>query len=306
MNNVNIIVEEEYDRVRIDKVIAECLCDISRSRIQKLIESNDICVNGNTIKASYKVSTNDSISVNMPDAVIPDIVPENIPLSIIYEDDDLIIVNKPKGMVVHPAPGHYSGTLVNALMYHCNDNLSGINGVLRPGIVHRIDRDTTGSVIACKNDFSHNSIAKQLAEHSIVREYRGIICGHLNERTGCVNAPIGRSPKDRKKMCVCTAGGKSAITHYEVLEEYKGYSLCKFRLETGRTHQIRVHMAYLGHPLAGDDVYGGGKCPVNTTGQALHAYILGFVHPRTSEYIETTAEFPSYFMEFLNHLKMHS
>ena len=250
-------VEEEYDNERIDRYVCSALADFSRSYIQKLIEDGMVTANGKNIKPSYRVRPEDEISVTTPDSVIPDIVPEDIPLDILYEDDDVIVVNKPKGMVVHPACGHYEHTLVNALMFHCRDGLSGINGVMRPGIVHRIDKDTSGSIIVCKNDRAHENIAAQLEEHSIKREYLAIVCGVIGENEGTIDKPIGRSSSDRKKMAV-TPSGKRAVTHYEVLERFDKFTLVKCRLETGRTHQIRVHMASIGHPVAGDTVYGNG------------------------------------------------
>ena len=299
-------VEEEYDNERIDRYVCSALADFSRSYIQKLIEDGKVTANGKCIKASYKVKPYDEISVTTPDSVIPDIVPEDIPLDILYEDDDVIVVNKPKGMVVHPACGHYEHTLVNALMYHCKDDLSGINGVMRPGIVHRIDKDTSGSLIICKNDNAHENIAKQLEEHSLKREYVAIVTGVIDENEGTIDKPIGRSTSDRKKMAV-TPSGKRAVTHYEVIERLDGFTLVKCRLETGRTHQIRVHMASIGHPVAGDCVYGNGmKTPVDTHGQALHAKILGFVHPVSGKYIETDAPVPEYFERFINISKMFS
>ena len=299
-------VEEEYENERIDRYVCSALADFSRSYIQKLIEDGKVTANGKCIKASYKVKPYDEISVTTPDSVIPDIVPEDIPLDILYEDDDVIVVNKPKGMVVHPACGHYEHTLVNALMYHCKDDLSGINGVMRPGIVHRIDKDTSGSLIICKNDNAHENIAKQLEEHSLKREYVAIVTGVIDENEGTIDKPIGRSTSDRKKMAV-TPSGKRAVTHYEVIERLDGFTLVKCRLETGRTHQIRVHMASIGHPVAGDCVYGNGmKTPVDTHGQALHAKILGFVHPVNGEYIETDAPVPEYFERFINISKMFS
>ena len=235
----------------------------------------------------------------VPEAVEPEILAENIPLDILYEDRDVILVNKPKGMVVHPAAGHYTGTLVNALMYHCREDLSGINGVLRPGIVHRIDMDTTGVLIACKNDQAHNSIAAQLKEHSITRRYQAIVHGVVKEDEGVVDAPIGRHPQDRKKMCINHQNGKSAVTHYRVLKRFSGFTHIECRLETGRTHQIRVHMASLGHPLLGDQVYGPARCPYKLQGQTLHAGILGFIHPTTGAYMEFTAPLPEYFKHLL-------
>ena len=238
----------------------------------------------------------------LPPAITPDIVPEMIPLDILYEDSDVIVVNKPKGMVVHPAPGHYSGTLVNGLLAHCGRELSGINGVLRPGIVHRIDRDTTGSVIACKNDRAHAAIAQQLKEHTIIRKYHAICCGNLKAETGTIQTLIGRHPVDRKKMAVVRNGGKEAVTHYKVLKHFDKYTYIECQLETGRTHQIRVHMAHLGYPLLGDTVYGAKNCPFHLEGQTLHAKILGFHHPMTKEYIETDAPFPEYFINLLEQL----
>ncbi len=292
-------VEEDLENERIDRYVTGVLADLSRSYIQKLIDDGNITINARPVKASYKVKPGEEIKVITPDSIIPDIVPENIELDILYEDDDVIVVNKPKGMVVHPAPGHYAHTLVNALMYHCGNDLSGINGVMRPGIVHRIDKDTSGSVLACKNDKAHEGIAKQLETHSIKREYRAIVTGVIDEDTGTIDKPIGRSSSDRKKMAV-TPSGKRAVTHYEVLKRFNSFTLIKCVLETGRTHQIRVHMASIGHPVAGDIVYGNGaKTPVDTEGQALHAHILGFIHPVSGRYIETVAPLPAYFKTFM-------
>lgn len=293
------IVPEELDHERFDTVIASLSEGQSRSYLKTLIKDGCVLLNGQTAKPSAKVVEGDQITLVLPEKMIPDIKPECIPLDILYEDDDLLVVNKPKGMVVHPAPGHYSGTLVNAVMYHCGDSLSGINGIMRPGIVHRIDRDTTGSVIICKNDFAHNSIAAQLQEHSIVRRYFAILYDNIAEDEFTVDQPIGRDPKDRKKMAVRT-DGKRAVTHCKVLRRFGAYTYVECRLETGRTHQIRVHMAYVHHPLLGDEVYAGKrKSPFKTQGQCLHAGILGFVHPRTGEYIETSAPLPQYFEEIL-------
>ena len=293
------IVPEELDHERFDTVIASLSEGQSRSYLKTLIKDGCVLLNGQTAKPSAKVVEGDQITLVLPEKMIPDIKPECIPLDILYEDDDLLVVNKPKGMVVHPAPGHYSGTLVNAVMYHCGDSLSGINGIMRPGIVHRIDRDTTGSVIICKNDFAHNSIAAQLQEHSIVRRYFAILYDNIAEDEFTVDQPIGRDPKDRKKMAVRN-DGKRAVTHCKVLRRFGTYTYVECRLETGRTHQIRVHMAYVHHPLLGDEVYAGKrKSPFKTQGQCLHAGILGFVHPRTGEYIETSAPLPQYFEEIL-------
>lgn len=297
----HIGLEDEDERI--DKWISNTLQSLSRSYIQKLIKDNLVFVNGKAQKASYRIRVDDEISFQIPETVVPDIPAEDIPLSILYEDDDILIVNKPKGMVVHPAPGHYSGTLVNAVMFHCKDNLSGINGVMRPGIVHRIDKDTTGSIIICKNDTAHNSIASQLKEHSITRKYRAIVYGRLPAKEGSIDAPIGRSPKERKKMAVNVPNSKTAVTHYKVLEEYEEYSYIECQLETGRTHQIRVHMAAIGHPVLGDEVYGSRKSKFKLEGQTLHAMDIGFLHPSTAEYMEYSAPLPEYFTHLLEILK---
>ena len=288
---------------RIDKYLSEELPDISRSYIQKLIKEDQITVNGKVIKANYKVSTGDIVRFDEPELKEPDILAEDIPLEILYEDSDLLIVNKPKGMVVHPSAGHYSGTLVNALMYYCKDDLSGINGVLRPGIVHRIDMDTTGSLLVCKNDFTHNDIAEQLKVHSIKRVYHAIVHGVLKEDEGTINAPIGRHPIDRKKMSINHKNGKEAVTHYKVIKRFKNFTYIQCQLETGRTHQIRVHMASINHPLLGDINYGPAKCPFKLQGQCLHAKIIGIVHPRTGEYVEADAPLPEYFELLLKKLE---
>ncbi|MBP9997296.1 MAG: RluA family pseudouridine synthase [Lachnospiraceae bacterium] len=301
MKQIRLEVDDEFEGIRLDKYITlNTESIISRSFLQKLIKSDLVKVNFKPQKASYLVKSDDVIEFEIPDPQEYIINPENIPLDILYEDDDVIVVNKPKGMVVHPAAGHYTGTLVNGLLYHCKDSLSGINGVLRPGIVHRIDKDTTGSVIACKNDVSHNEIAAQLKEHTITRRYRAICHGTIKEDELTINAPIGRSDKDRKKMAINSLNGKSAITHVKVLERLNGYTYIECRLETGRTHQIRVHMASIGHPLLGDDVYSNIKSKYNTNGQCLHAYILGFVHPTTKQYIETCAPIPEYMTKLLS------
>ena len=296
-------ITEELEGERIDKALSLLIDSLSRSFIQKLIKEDGVTVNGVTVKANYRVKNEDQVEFSLPKAQEPDLKPEPIPLSILYEDSDLLVVNKPKGMVVHPAAGHYSGTLVNALMYHCRDSLSGINGVLRPGIVHRIDKDTTGSLLVCKNDFTHEAIARQLAEHSIHRIYHAIVYGVLKEDQGCIDKPIGRHPTDRKKMAVNELHGKRAVTHYRVLERFQNFTYIECQLETGRTHQIRVHMASIGHPLLGDEVYSNRKCPYALQGQTLHAKILGFVHPRTGEYLETDAPLPEYFNSLLAKLK---
>ena len=289
--------------LRIDKYLSTVNEQLSRSYIQKLLKSGLVLVDGKPVKASYQVDEGDVISLDIPEAVEPEIEPEDMDLDILYEDQDVILVNKPKGMVVHPAAGHYSHTLVNGLMHHCKDQLSGINGVMRPGIVHRIDMDTTGVIIACKNDMAHNSIAAQLKEHSITRRYHAIVHGVLKDDAGTVEGPIGRHPTDRKKMSINYNNGKSAVTHYKVLKRFRQYTHVECRLETGRTHQIRVHMASIGHPLLGDLVYGPGKCPIpGLQGQTLHAGVLGFIHPRTGEYMEFTAPLPEYFAKLLNTL----
>ena len=303
MGEINeFTVPEELDGERFDAVVASLSEGQSRSYLKNLIKDGSVLLNGKTAKPSTKVLENDTISLVLPEKIIPDILPENIPLDILFEDEDILVVNKPKGMVVHPAPGHYSGTLVNAVLYHCGDSLSGINGVMRPGIVHRIDRDTTGSVIICKNDAAHSSIAAQLQEHSIVRRYFAILYDNIAEDEFTVNAPLGRDPKDRKRMAV-RSDGKKAVTHCKVLKRFGQYTYVECRLETGRTHQIRVHMAYVHHPLLGDEVYAGRrKSPFVTQGQCLHAGILGFIHPRSGEYIETLAPLPQYFEDILSKL----
>ena len=303
MEILNYQVSDGQSGIRIDRYLSEMNEELSRSYIQKLLKEQKITVNGSAVKANYKVQEGDEISVAVPDIKEPDILPEDIPLDILYEDDDVLIVNKPKGMVVHPSAGHTSGTLVNAIMFHCKDNLSGINGLLRPGIVHRIDKDTTGALLVCKNDNAHRNLAEQLKEHSIRRRYRAIVAGVLKEDEGTVEGPIGRHPIDRKKMAVNYKNGKDAVTHYKVLERFKNATYVECRLETGRTHQIRVHMTSIGHPLLGDEVYGSGKNPYHLQGQTLHAMILGFVHPSTGEYMEFTAPLPEYFVKLLEKLR---
>ena len=290
-------ITENQAGQRIDRYLADTQ-DLSRSFLQKILKDGEVAVNGKSVKANYKLREGDRIEFEIPEAVEPDIVAEDIPLSILYEDADVLVVDKPKGMVVHPAAGHYSQTLVNAVMYHCKGELSGINGVLRPGIVHRIDRDTTGSIIICKNDMAHNEIARQLKEHSINRRYRAIVTGVLKDDEGTIEGAIGRDKKDRKKMAI-TADGKPAVTHYKVLQRFKHYTYVECVLETGRTHQIRVHMASIGHPLLGDEVYGRKSDKYKCEGQCLHAMTLGFHHPRTGEYIEVNAPLPPYFEHLL-------
>ncbi len=292
----------QEEGIRLDRYLAEQIPDLTRSYLQKLLKENLAQVNGKTVKANYKVKKGDQISLELPEVQEPEAFPEDLPLDILYEDEDVLLVNKPKGMVVHPAAGHLSGTLVNGVLYHCRGQLSGINGVLRPGIVHRIDRDTTGVLVVCKNDRAHQSLAAQLKEHSITRKYRAIVLGSLKE-DGTVNAPIGRHPVDRKKMAVNRKNGKEAVTHYHVLEELKGYTYIECQLETGRTHQIRVHMASIGHPLLGDSVYGPSRCPFALEGQCLHAMVLGFLHPSTGVYMEFEAPLPEYFEKLLQELQ---
>ncbi|SDZ81885.1 23S rRNA pseudouridine1911/1915/1917 synthase [Pseudobutyrivibrio sp. ACV-2] len=297
MDEFTIIIEEPADEgIRIDKFLAANIPEKSRSYYQKSIDNGFVLVNGKQVKSKYQTKLGDEIIVSFEPVKEIDIIPEDIPIEILYEDDDVIVVNKPKGMVVHPAPGHYSGTLVNALMYHCKESLSGINGEIRPGIVHRIDMNTTGSLLVCKNDKAHNDIAAQIKVHSVNRIYKGIVIGNFKDETGTVDAPIGRNPKDRKKMAV-VSGGREAVTHFTVLEQFKGYSYVQFKLETGRTHQIRVHMASIGHPLLGDDVY--GKPVKGLEGQTLHAQTLGFIQPTSGEYVEVNAPLPVYFEKLL-------
>lgn len=292
-------VEPEYNGQRIDKFLSETLPEYSRSFIQKVVKDGGVLVDEKCVKSNYKLSAGQILKLNVPELVEPDIVPEDIPLDILYEDDDIIVVNKPKGMVVHPAAGHYTGTLVNALMYHCRDNLSGINGVTRPGIVHRIDMNTTGVLVACKNDAAHIFLSEQLAVHSITRKYNAIVHNSFKENSGTVDAPIGRHHIDRKKMAIDYKNGRNAVTHYSVISNYGKYAYIECQLETGRTHQIRVHMSSIGHPLLGDDVYGSGKSPYRLEGQTLHARVLGFVHPSTGKYMEFEAPLPDYFKEII-------
>lgn len=301
MEKLQLTAEKSGERI--DKFLGGTLEGLSRSYIQKLLKEGNITVDSKAVKANYKLSEGDQIEVLIPDPEILDVLPEDIPLDILYEDDDILIVNKPKGMVVHPAPGHPNHTLVNAVMYHCGANLSGINGVIRPGIVHRIDQNTTGSLLVCKNDHAHQILAEQLKEHSITRRYHAIVHGNLKADTGTVNASIGRHPTDRKKMSTKASNGRHAVTHYKVLERFGNYTYIECELETGRTHQIRVHMASIGHPILGDDVYGPAKCPFHLEGQTLHAKVLGIVHPTTGEYMEFDAPLPEYFVELLEKLR---
>lgn len=297
-------IDRNTEGQRIDRYLSDELEDRSRSYIQKIMKEGYVKVNQKPVKSNYRLSFGDSVEVTLPEAKEPDIVPENIPLDILYEDQDIIMINKPKQMVVHPAPGHYSGTLVNALMYHCGDELSGINGCMRPGIVHRIDMDTTGSLVVCKNDKAHQSLSEQLKVHSIRRIYVAIVHGNIKEDSGTVNAPIGRHPTDRKKMSTHCKNGRDAVTHYKVLERFGDYTYIQCELETGRTHQIRVHMASIGHPLVGDEVYGPKKCPFKgLQGQTLYARTLGIIHPTTGKYLEVNAPLPEYFIELLDRLR---
>ena len=298
MEEIFLTAEEKDEGRRVDVFVAEWLEEISRSRVQSLLESENILVNGKKVKSNYKLKNNDVVSVSMPPLYEAEIVPEDIPLDILYEDDHIIVVNKPKGMVVHPAPGHFSGTLVNALMYHCRDNLSGINGVLRPGIVHRIDKDTSGILVVAKTDTAHKGLAEALSVHDIKRIYYAIVMNKVKEEEGTIDKPIGRHKTDRKKMAV-VPNGRNAVTHYKVIEYLGKYTFIEARLETGRTHQIRVHMASIGNPLLGDEVYGSKKQPFNTDGQVLHAGVLGFIHPVTGEYMEFSAPLPEYFQKVL-------
>ena len=296
-------IETDDVNKRVDVFLNEEMEDISRSALQKNIEKGNITVNGEKISKNYKLRIGDIVEAELPPPENIDIVPEDIPLDIMYEDDDLIVINKPQNMVVHPAPGHYTGTLVNALMFHCGDNLSGINGVLRPGIVHRIDKDTSGVLVIAKSDLAHKGLSEQLAEHSMKRVYNAIVYNSFSEESGTVDRNIDRSKNDRKKMAVVMQGGRNAVTHYKVIEKLGKYTWVELQLETGRTHQIRVHMSYIGHPLLGDPVYGPKKCPFNLNGQVLHAKVLGFIHPRTGEYMEFNSEVPDYFSSLIERLK---
>ena len=303
MRQIRLEAEEEAVDERLDKYLGSVLPDQSRSWLQKLIKKGAVRVNGKAVKASCRLEAEDQIEIDLQELEELPIPAEDIPLDILYEDADLLIVNKPKGMVVHPAAGHRTGTLVNAVLYHCRGQLSGINGVLRPGIVHRIDRDTTGALVVCKNDRAHVHVAEQLKEHTITRRYVAVVAGVLREDEGTVDAPIGRHPADRKRMAAGVKNGKRAVTHYRVLRRMKGYTLIECRLETGRTHQIRVHMASIHHPILGDTVYGASKDPYHLEGQALHARVLGLVHPVTGAYIEVEAPVPEYMQALLEKLE---
>ena len=297
-------IEFELDKTRLDKALCTLDDTLTRAAAVRLTESGDVTLNGKTASKSDKVKIGDIVEITYPEPVSSEAVPQDIPLDIIYEDDDLLVVNKPKGMVVHPAAGNPDGTLVNALLYHCKDSLSGIGGVVRHGIVHRIDKDKSGLLMVAKNDAAHLKLSEQIKEHSFTREYEAVIIGHLKQQKGSIDAPIGRSKNDRKKMAVTELNSKNAVTRYEVLEEYPGFSYVRLRLETGRTHQIRVHMAYLGHPLAGDGVYGGRNAErIMEGGQCLHARKIGFIHPTTGKYMEFTSPLPEYFTKFLEKLR---
>ena len=303
-NLMKIEIEEENDDIRIDKVLAAYFTELSRTYIQKLIDNGNVTLAGKTLKANFKVSAGQEVEIILPEPETLKVEPENIPLDILFEDSDVIVVNKPKNMVVHPAAGHYSGTLVNALLYHCKDSLSGINGIMRPGIVHRIDKDTTGALVVCKNDTAHQFLAAQLKEHSITRRYEAIVYHSFKEEEGRVEGPIGRHPTERTKMAINHKNGKEAITNYRVLENLgTNYAHIECRLETGRTHQIRVHMASLNHPLVGDTVYGPAKDTFGLEGQSLHAKVLGFIHPATKEYMEFEAPTPEYFTKLIQKLR---
>lgn len=301
MNKAEYNVTTDDVGNRIDKFLNSLELGLTRSAIQKLIDNKSILVNSASVSKNYKLREKDHITIEFPEPTQLDVIPQNIPIDILFEDNDLLVVNKPKGMVVHPAAGNPDGTLVNALLYHCKGRLSSINGVIRPGIVHRIDKNTSGLLIVAKTDYSHNFLAQQIKEHSFTREYQAIVCGRFKEPTGTINAPIGRNKYDRKKMCIIEHNSKNAVTHYEVIDEFGQFSLMKFKLETGRTHQIRVHSAYIGHPVYGDDVY--GKPVKGIEGQCLHAKKIGFIHPVTNKYIEFDSDLPDYFIKMLNKLK---
>lgn len=298
---ITISVPQESCGERIDRYISDTIEGLTRSAVQGLLEKGNVLVNGKKVSKSCKLKGGEELSVELPEPQPMDALPEDIPLDIVYEDSDLLVVNKPKGMVVHPAHGNYTGTLVNALLHHCGDSLSGINGVIRPGIVHRIDKNTSGLLIVAKNDAAHLHLAEQIKAHSFTREYEAVAKGFFKETSGTIDAPIGRHKTDRKKMCVTQENSRNAVTHYEVLRQYGGYAHVRLRLETGRTHQIRVHLAYMGNPVLGDDVY--GKPYKGIDGQCLHARKIGFIHPKTGEYTEFTSELPDYFRAVLNKLE---
>ena len=296
------LIEPEEAAQRIDKFLSEKLTDMTRSSIQRLLDAGEVSCNGKQVGKNYRLKQGDILEVVIPAPTPMELIPEDISLDVCYEDQDLLVVNKPKDMVVHPAPGNYSGTLVNALLAHCGDSLSGINGVIRPGIVHRIDKDTSGLLIVAKNDFAHQHLAAQIKEHDVIREYEAVVHGGFSQESGTINAPIGRHPVDRKKMAVTEKNSRNAVTHYRVLHRYRDFTHVRLRLETGRTHQIRVHMAYIGHPVAGDPVYGPKKPVGGLHGQCLHAKLIGFVHPRDHRYLEIESDLPDYFTSFLRRL----
>ena len=303
LNQKLIVTEQAVIGVRLDKFLDDYLEEYTRSRIQKLIEDGDVLINGLSVKPSYKIKLGDEINISVPELKEPEIVAEEIPLDIVYEDEDMLVINKPQGMVVHPASGNYNGTLVNALMAYCGDSLSGINGEKRPGILHRIDKDTSGLLLVAKNDMAHQGLAEQIKEHSLTRAYKALAYGNFKQTEGTINLPIGRHPVDRKKMAVTYRNSREAITHYKVLKTYQGYSLVECRLETGRTHQIRVHLTNMGHSIVGDPIYGSRKCNFSLNGQLLHAWQVGFIHPRTGEYMEFSSELPQHFLDILDNLE---
>ena len=302
MEPLEFTVEREQTGERIDALLSSLIGELSRSGAQKLLESGDVLVNGVAVRKNYRAAAGDRITVTLPEPEELPLIPQDIPLDVVYEDDDVIVVNKPRGLVVHPAPGHPDGTLVNALLFHCGDSLSGVGGMLRPGIVHRIDMDTSGLIIAAKNDFAHQRLSAQLSDHSMFRIYEAVVCHRLREDSGTVDAPIGRHPTDRKRMAIDPRGGRPAVTHWEVVTRYRGYTHVRCRLETGRTHQIRVHMESIGHPLAGDLIYGRKKPEKGLAGQCLHAKELEFTHPRSGERLHLSCPLPEYFTDFLAHL----
>ena len=303
LNNIVFTADDELDGMRIDKALAETAEGFTRSHIQAILKEQSVFVNGKPVSKSYRLCEGDEVSFTAPELKELDVEPEDIPLDIVYEDGDLLVVNKPRGMVVHPAPGNYTSTLVNALLYHCGDSLSGINGIIRPGIVHRIDKDTSGLLIVAKNDFAHEKLAGQIKEHSFTRRYRAVVHGVVKNDSGFIDAPIGRSDKDRKKMCVTDKNSRNALTKYEVIERFDKFTYVSLTLETGRTHQIRVHMSHIGHPVAGDPVYGPRNGVTSLNGQCLHAGMIGFIHPRDGRYMEFNSELPDYFERFLKTLK---
>lgn len=302
MNLIELVVTDAYTNERLDKVIPVLYSELSRNSVQQLIAEGAVTVNGSVATKKYTVRTGDVITVEIPEPKVLSVEKENIPLDIVFEDEHLLVVNKPKGMVVHPAAGNFDGTLVNALLYHCGDSLSGINGVIRPGIVHRIDKDTSGLLVVAKTDTAHKGLAEQIKEHSFTRIYNTVVVGNIKDDCGTIDAPIGRHPKDRKKQAVTEKNSRNAVTHFEVLQRFNGFTYLKVTLETGRTHQIRVHMAYRGNPVAGDVVYGNPKKTYGLEGQCLNASTIGFVHPITKEYMEFTCELPQYFKDFLRRI----